>query len=328
MKIGMRGAAVSLLALAIAGVVGCSAGHADGQGEPGQAAAAAASTASAEERGQVSYAVGVGIGNRLGPMAALLDLAAVRAGIEGVFAGAEPPMDEEEGQATLMALEFAMMKQRGQPLPELPPGVEVPEVDPVKAGKVMGFIIGHSLGQIKTDLDMDALFAAIGDVVDGKPPKISPEEAMAQVQAFAQKRLEAQGEENRRAGAAFLEANKARAGVVTLASGLQYQVLRPGSGERPEPGATVQVHYQGKLLDGTVFDSSYERGQPAVFGLGQVIPGWAEGVAQMPVGAKYRFWIPSDLAYGGNGAPGGQIGPDAMLSFDVELLRTLPAQGQ
>lgn len=323
MKIGMRGAAVSLLALAIAGTVGCSAEQAAGHGgnEP---AAAAASTVSAEEKEQVSYAVGVGVGNRITPMATLLDMAALRQGIEGVFAGAEPPMGEEEGQATLMALEFAVMKLRGQPLPELPPGVEVPEVDPAKAGQVMGFIIGHSLNQIKADLDLDALFVAIDDVVQDKPLKISPDDAMARVQAFAQQRLAAQGEDNRRAGAEFLEANGKRPGVITLESGLQYQILRPGAGERPQGDAPVQVHYQGRLLDGTVFDSSYERGQPAVFALNQVIPGWAEGVALMPVGAKYRFWIPSELAYGANGAPGGLIGPDATLSFDVELLRTLP----
>ncbi|WP_170292369.1 FKBP-type peptidyl-prolyl cis-trans isomerase, partial [Xanthomonas maliensis] len=106
--------------------------------------------------------------------------------------------------------------------------------------------------------------------------------------------------------------------------GLQYMVLRQGSGERPMPTNTVRVNYEGKLLDGQVFDSSYQRGQPAEFGLGQVIPGWTEGLALMPVGSKYRFWIPSNLAYGPNGTQGGPIGPDATLTFDVELLGILP----
>ena len=111
---------------------------------------------------------------------------------------------------------------------------------------------------------------------------------------------------------------------LTTPSGLQYMVLREGSGPRPLPSDTVRVNYEGKLLDGTVFDSSYQRGEPAQFGLNQVIPGWTEGVGLMPVGAKYRFWIPSQLAYGSNGAPGGMIGPEATLTFDVELLGIAP----
>jgi FKBP-type peptidyl-prolyl cis-trans isomerase FkpA len=131
-------------------------------------------------------------------------------------------------------------------------------------------------------------------------------------------------EENRRAGAEFLAANKTQPGVITTASGLQYQVLRAGSGEKPAASSRVRVNYEGKLLSGEVFDSSYARGEPAEFGLNQVIAGWTEGVALMPVGAKYRFWIPSELAYGANGAPGGKIGPDATLTFDVELLGVMP----
>lgn len=112
--------------------------------------------------------------------------------------------------------------------------------------------------------------------------------------------------------------------MVTTASGLQYMVLRQGSGSRPTPSNNVRVNYEGKLLSGQVFDSSYQRGQPAEFGLGQVIKGWSEGLSLMPVGSKYRFWIPADLAYGQQGTPGGPIGPDATLTFDVELLSILP----
>ena len=123
----------------------------------------------------------------------------------------------------------------------------------------------------------------------------------------------------RPADLAYLKANKSAPGVVTTSSGLQYQVLRAGAGAHPTADDTVAVNYEGKLVDGTVFDSSYQRGQPAVFPLGQVIPGWTEGVQLMQPGAKYRFVIPSALGYGARGAPGA-IPPNAVLRFDVELL--------
>ena len=123
----------------------------------------------------------------------------------------------------------------------------------------------------------------------------------------------------RPADMAFLKANKERKGVITTASGLQYEVLNEGSGPKPARTDTVAVHYEGKLIDGTIFDSSYQRGQPAVFPLDQVIPGWTEGVQLMHTGAKYRFTIPPALGYGAKGA-GGVIPPNSVLLFDVELL--------
>jgi FKBP-type peptidyl-prolyl cis-trans isomerase len=119
--------------------------------------------------------------------------------------------------------------------------------------------------------------------------------------------------------AQFMADNRNAEGVVTTDSGLQYQVLQEGNGPRPGPTDRVTVHYTGTLLDGTVFDSSVERGQPISFSLNEVIPGWTEGLQLMPVGSKYRFWIPSDLAYGSRGA-GNVIPPNATLMFDVELL--------
>lgn len=122
----------------------------------------------------------------------------------------------------------------------------------------------------------------------------------------------------------FLAQNKGKPGVITTASGLQYQVVREGTGARPGPKDTVLVHYEGKLVDGTVFDSSYQRGQPAAFPLDQVIPGWTEGVQLMPVGSKYHFVVPPSLAYGAQGA-GGVIPPGAVLEFDIELLAARPS---
>lgn len=117
----------------------------------------------------------------------------------------------------------------------------------------------------------------------------------------------------------FLEENGKREGVITLDSGLQYEVLQEGTGPKPEGGSRVTVHYEGKLTNGDVFDSSYKRGQPATFGVRQVIPGWTEALQLMPVGSKWRLFIPSDLGYGARGA-GGAIPPHSVLIFDVELL--------
>lgn len=128
-------------------------------------------------------------------------------------------------------------------------------------------------------------------------------------------------QDNKAAGEAYLAENKEKEGVRVTASGLQYEVLKAGSGKQPKATDTVVVHYRGTLIDGTEFDSSYKRGQPIDFPLNRVIPGWTEGVQLMQEGAKYRFVIPSALAYGPRGTPGGPIGPDATLIFEVELLK-------
>jgi FKBP-type peptidyl-prolyl cis-trans isomerase FkpA len=319
MKIGMRGAAVSLLALAMAAPVLATAQ---------QSAAAAANKETSvltSEREKIGYAVGIDVASSFEPLADMIDLAALRAAIENAFAGNEPVLSQEEAQATDGALRMAMMAKSGQPIPGMAPGTEAPKPDAVKVAQLLGgYAVGPSLAQIKDDISLDALFTAVGDVFGKRDLRITRDQAMAELQAFAQAKAARAGEENRRAGAEFLAANKNQPGVVTTASGLQYQVLRAGSGEQPSAGSRVRVNYEGKLLSGEVFDSSYARGEPAEFGLNQVIAGWTEGVALMPVGAKYRFWIPSELAYGANGAPGGKIGPDSTLTFDVELLGVMP----
>lgn len=319
MKIGMRGAAVSLLALAMAAPVLATAQ---------QSAAAAANketSALTSEREKIGYAVGIDVASSFEPLADMIDVAALRAAIENTFAGNEPVLSQEEAQATDGALRMAMMAKSGQPIPGMAPGTEAPAPDAVKVAQLLGgYAVGPSLAQIKDDISLDALFTAIGDVFGKRELRFTREQAMAELQGFAQAKAARAGEENRRAGAEFLAANKGQDGVVTTASGLQYQILRPGAGEKPMATNRVRVNYEGKLLSGEVFDSSYERGEPAEFGLNQVIAGWTEGVALMPVGAKYRFWIPSELAYGVNGAPGGKIGPDATLTFDVELLGVMP----
>ena len=200
------------------------------------------------------------------------------------------------------------------------------ETEKDKASYVVGMQIGGSLQQIKDDIDLDVVFAAIRSGLNGDEPALSREEAMAVQQAFAQ-RLKAKAEAetlakaeaNKKDGEAFLAANKGKAGVKSTASGLQYKVVTEGKGAKPAATDTVKVHYTGTLLDGTKFDSSVDRGEPAQFALNQVIPGWTEGLQLMPVGSKYEFWIPSELAYGDRATPG-PIGPNATLHFEVELL--------
>ena len=154
-------------------------------------------------------------------------------------------------------------------------------------------------------------------------PKIDETAIRGLMMRFQTILMEKEGGANREAGQKFLAENASKEGVKTTASGLQYIVKEPGGGAAPTPADKVEVHYEGRLLDGTVFDSSMKRGTPAQFGVTQVIPGWTEGLQLMKEGAKYTFFIPSDLAYGPRGS-GQQIGPDATLIFDVELIKVNP----
>jgi FKBP-type peptidyl-prolyl cis-trans isomerase FkpA/FKBP-type peptidyl-prolyl cis-trans isomerase FklB len=140
------------------------------------------------------------------------------------------------------------------------------------------------------------------------------------MQAKQMAKMEEEAKKNIAAGDAFLAQNAKKPGVQTTASGLEYQVLTQGTGAKPQATDMVRVNYKGMLLDGKTFDSSYDRGEPATFPLNQVVPGWQEGIALMPVGSKYKFWIPSKLGYGEKGTPGGPIPPNATLVFEVELL--------
>lgn len=195
---------------------------------------------------------------------------------------------------------------------------------------MIGMDIAKSLEEINKEIDVSMLSKGLADQMEGKA-KIS-EQQHTQIREAFTKKLQAHAEKvaaelpkkNMEAGAAFLAKNKTAAGVVTTASGLQYQVLRQGSGAKPAATDIVKVSYKGTLLDGKVFDSSYERNEPVEFPLNQVIPGWSEGVGLMAVGSKYKFWIPSELAYGAEGPQG--IGPNATLVFEVELLEVKPAQ--
>ena len=191
----------------------------------------------------------------------------------------------------------------------------------------LGIGIGSQLaGMGAKELNIDDFAQAIKDVISGSELKVDNAEAQTLVQNFFQEQEAKQqaaaaeaGKAAKAAGEAFLAENGKKDGVVTLPSGLQYQVLKEGDGKKPSATDQVVCHYEGTLIDGTVFDSSYQRNQPATFGLNQVIAGWTEGVQLMQEGAKYRFFIPYNLAYGEHGA-GAQIPPFAALVFDVELI--------
>ena len=196
-----------------------------------------------------------------------------------------------------------------------------------KLSYALGIGIGSQLaGMGAKELNIDDFAQAIKDVISGSELKVDNAEAQTLVQNFFQEQEAKQqaaaaeaGKVAKAAGEAFLAENGKKDGVVTLTSGLQYQVLKEGNGKKPSATDQVVCHYEGTLIDGTVFDSSYQRNQPATFGLNQVIPGWTEGVQLMQEGAKYRFFIPYKLAYGERGA-GAQIPPFATLVFDVELI--------
>lgn len=192
------------------------------------------------------------------------------------------------------------------------------------------YAVGRTIGaNLKADFeaqkvddsfDKDLVVAGLADGLKSDSTKISKEEAQALVDRFFEQLNTKRAEENKASGAAFLEKNKAEAGVVTTESGLQYIVLKEGEGDAPTAADQVRVHYTGKLLDGEVFDSSYERNQPVTFYVRSVIPGWTEALQLMKPGAEYKLFIPSDLAYGENGNPRGGIGPNEVLIFDVKLI--------
>lgn len=199
-----------------------------------------------------------------------------------------------------------------------------------KVSYALGLGIGHQLMDMGAqDLNIDDFAQAIKDILAGKKPLIAAGEAQTLVQNFFQEQEKKQraaaaerGKAAREVGEKYLEENAKKEGVVTLPSGLQYKVLREGNGRKPKATDQVKCHYEGMLVDGTLFDSSLQRGEPATFPLNGVIAGWTEGLQMMQEGAKYRFFIPYHLGYGERGA-GAQIPPFAALVFDVELIEVL-----
>ena len=277
----------------------------------------------ATDRDKVGYMIGMDVAQSVAPAVPDMDMASFQRAIDNALAGGKPLLDEAASKQVGQALMASINARKGGTQPAA-------AVDRSKVGLLVGSDIGRSLADIKDEFDMPMFLAGFKAASDpaGKP-LLSEADAnavrtafSARLQAARQAKVAAVAGANLKAGTDFLAKNKTVKGVFTTPSGLQYMVLRQGNGPRAKPGQKVRVNYEGKLLDGTVFDSSYERGQPAEFSLSQVIAGWTEGVGLMPVGGKYRFWIPANLAYGEKGA-GGDIPPNSALTFDVELLGVL-----
>lgn len=207
----------------------------------------------------------------------------------------------------------------------------IPDLKP-KASYILGHSFGKNFRDQEVDLDVDALLKGVRDGIAGAQPEMSEAEVEQVMNAFRDQfvaqqtaRMEAIAAKNLKEGQDFLAQNKTKEGVKTTESGLQYQILEPGTGPSPRATDTVKVHYRGTLIDGTEFDSSYKRGEPIEFPLNRVIPGWTEGLQLMKAGGKGRLFIPSELAYRDR-AQGDEIGPNSVLIFDIELLDVTPAQ--
>lgn len=283
----------------------------------------------ATDREKVSYMIGADVGRSISAVGPDLDVAAFERAVKNAFAGGKPLLSDEESRAVGSALMQRIGERTGKSTPGVAPGTKAPVVAKDKVGYMVGTDVGRSLAPIKDEIDLPVFLQAMRTLVASGKSQMTDAD-MDQVREAFSKRMQAKeearaadlGRKNLEEGTAFLAKNKTVKGVIATASGLQYRVLRQGTGQRPRPSDRVRVNYEGALLDGTVFDSSYQRGQPAEFALNQVIAGWTEGVALMPVGAKYRFWIPASIAYGEKGTPP-TIGPNATLVFDVELLDVL-----
>lgn len=199
--------------------------------------------------------------------------------------------------------------------------------DKEKTSYAIGMQLGAQLKGIRDELDLGAVSRGLVAMASGAKTDMTVPEAKAQLETFG-KRMQARqqaeqqsaAKKNLAEGNAFFAANGKKPGVKTTASGLQYQVIKMGTGPKPKKTDAVKVNYVGQLLNGTTFDASAQHGGPAIMQVNEVIPGWTEGLQLMPVGSKFIFWIPGKLAYGDRGTPGGPIGPDAALKFEVELI--------
>lgn len=261
----------------------------------------------------VSYAIGMDMARQIGSMPGADDHAQLVTGLRERLAGSAH-MDDDQAQQVMQA---HMMGAEDE---------ELVDERFATAGARLSYAVGVVLATFAErqveDLDQRALAQGLQDRLAEGPTLLADDRIQQIVGDYQRERHETLAAANQAAGEAFLATNAQREEVLVTPSGLQYEILHEGDGPRPQADSTVKVHYRGTLLDDTVFDSSYERGEPITFGLNRVIAGWTEGVQLMPVGSKFKFYIPGNLAYGERGA-GADIGPNATLVFEVELLEIM-----
>ncbi|SDR21830.1 FKBP-type peptidyl-prolyl cis-trans isomerase [Pseudoxanthomonas sp. CF125] len=255
-----------------------------------------------------------------------LTLAVAAASCALVLAACKP--SEKDPAGTEASADAAAKQDAAGKIPGL-------ATDKEQVSYMIGMDIGKSLKPMKDEVDLKTLNRAIEDVINDKKLLLNEEQVAKVMQTFSvkmqakqqeemakkQAEMAVQGKKNVELEKTFLAANGKKPGVVTTASGLQYQIITQGTGPKPKVEDRVSVNYAGTLLDGTEFDSSYKRNEPAQFVLGSVVPGWSEALQLMPVGSKYKLWIPAKLGYGETGTPGGPIPPNSTLVFEIELLQ-------
>jgi FKBP-type peptidyl-prolyl cis-trans isomerase FkpA len=275
------------------------------------------------DREKASYMIGLDVGKSIAPAGPDMDMPAFERALRNALDGKPPLIAQDKVQPLAQALMARITARSGK----APAGTVAPDVARDQVGLLIGADVGRQLAPIHDEIEIPLLVQGVRTVLSNGKPLLAEADANAIRTAFAQRmkaKMEAKaatdGAKNNAEGEAFLAKNRTAKGVFTTGSGLQYMVLRQGNGPHPRPEDKVRVNYRGTLLDGTEFDSSYDRNEPVEFALNRVIPGWTEGLGLMPVGAKYRFWVPSAIGYGAKGTPGGPIGPNATLVFDIELL--------
>lgn len=265
----------------------------------------------ANSQDSVAYSLGLMVSESAGkPYFDTIDVDGVMNGVKAELIDGNATVDVQTAQMSIQG--FMAQKQQN-------PDATAENLSEISYN--LGVLLGANVKTPQfSDVNSELVMAAMRDQLVNNSTKISNDDSRKIISDFMAAQQAKQGELNIAEGQKFLEENGQKEGVVTTASGLQYEVMvEGGSGQKPTAADEVKVHYHGTLLDGTVFDSSVDRGEPISFPLSGVIPGWTEGVQLMDVGSKYRFFIPSDLAYGPRGA-GGAIGPNATLIFEVELL--------
>jgi FKBP-type peptidyl-prolyl cis-trans isomerase len=321
-----------LLAVLLVGLSACSSQEPNANETAGEEQQTDTTGEFDSQAAKASYAIGRMQGDQMKAQIPGLNMNALEWGVKDVQAGEDLRLTPPQMSQAMQQFQQAQGQGEGKEMKLNEDGEPILETPAQKASYAIGMQFAQAMEQDESEAQLQWILQGMRDAFEGKPPRMNEAERQQAVREFMmaaqeerQKTMAELAEKNLEEGETFLAKNKEKEGVVTTESGLQYKVLEEGDGDSPTAQDTVRVHYKGTLMDGTVFDSSYQRNEPAEFPVQGVIPGWTEGLQLMKEGAKYRFWIPGNLAYGERGNRG--IPPNAMLTFDVELLDVLNGSG-